>query len=354
MIRSYFSQRVAAISVAVFLMPLTPLAAAETTLSIGTAGITGVYFPAGGAICRLYSLDSKKRGMKCGVESTEGSIANLEALQKGDIDIGITQSDWQYHAYNGTGDFAKKGPNRELRSLFSLHSEPFTIVARTDAGIKKFEDLKGKRINIGNPGSGMRATMEMVMHAYGWTHKDFSLVSELKAMDQGQALCENHVDAIVYAAGHPNGAIQEVTGSCPTQLISVSGPVIDKLIQTNPFYSYVVIPGRMYRGNPDDIYTFGVKATVVSTESVSSQEMYHVVKSVFDRFDDFKTLHPVFATLNKVDMVLDGNSAPLHEGALRYFKEMGLYEQALDAQQKKGIPDSLAETKAKKKFSDRY
>ncbi len=314
------------------LLPFTSNASDEKILTIGTANVTGVYFPAGGAICRLFNVSSKEHGTRCVVESTEGSIYNLDALRKGELDIGITQSDWQYHAFNGTGDFLKQGPNRDLRSIFSLHSEPFTVVARMDANINKFEDLKGKRINIGNEGSGMRATMEMVMRAYGWGHKDFSLVSELKAMDQGQALCDNHVDAIIYAAGHPNGAIQEVTSSCPTKLISVNGPVIDKLIESNPYYSYVVIPGGMYKGSPEDIYTFGVKASVVTSASVPSDEIYHLVKSVFDHFDDFKTLHPVFSTLDKVQMVLDGNSAPLHDGAMRYFKEVGLYQQALEEQ----------------------
>jgi uncharacterized protein len=320
--------------IALALMAMPALAVSDQKmLTIGTAGVTGVYFPAGGAICRLFNIDNKEHGTKCVVESTEGSIANIDALKAGDIDVGIVQSDWQYHAYNGSGYFHDKGANRDLRSVFSLHSEPFTVVARVDAGIKKFEDLKGKRVNIGNPGSGMRATMEVLMRAYGWSYKDFAEVKELQAMDQGQALCENHVDAIVYAAGHPNGAIQEITGSCPTKLISVSGPVVDKLIESNPFYGYVTIPGGMYRSNRYGVKTFGVRASVVTTTAVPSDEIYHLVKSVFNHFDDFKTLHPVFSTLDKVSMVLDVNAAPLHDGAMRYFKETGLYDQALAVQE---------------------
>lgn len=301
-------------------------------LSVGTANVTGVYFPAGGAICRLFNTSTQEHGTRCVVESTGGSISNLEGIRKGNLDVGVSQSDWQFHAYHGTGDFVGQGPNRELRSVFSLHSEPFTVVARKDSNITKFEDLKGKRLNIGNPGSGMRATMEMVMRAYGWKHSDFSLMSELKAIDQGSALCNNHVDAIVYAAGHPNGAIQEVTSRCATKLINVSGPVIDKLMRASPFYSYVKIPGGMYKGNPEDTVTFGVKATLVTSTKEDADTIYALVKAVFDHFDDFKTLHPVFSTLDKVDMVLDGNSAPLHEGALRYFKQTGLYEKALAKQ----------------------
>jgi uncharacterized protein len=304
-------------------------AQAETKITIGTAGVTGVYFPAGGAICRLIDTNTKQHGIDCLVESTGGSIYNLEALRKGELDLGVTQSDWQYHDVKGTGDFAGHGPDDKIRSVFSLHSEPFTVLARADAGIETFDDLKGKRVNIGNPGSGMRATMETVMRAKGWNHATFSKVSELKAADQGQALCDDKVDAIVYAAGHPNGAIQEVTSTCETRLIGVDGPVIDKLLKGSPYYSYTTIPGGMYAGSDEDTKTFGVKATLVTSADVDNEVIYQVTKAVFSRFDDFKTLHPVFSTLVPEQMVFDGNTAPLHEGAVRYYKESGLYDKAV-------------------------
>ncbi len=302
--------------------------AARKFITIGTAGVTGVYFPAGGAICRLVNIKRKEHGIKCSVESTGGSIYNLNAIRQGELDLGVAQSDWQYHAYNGTGNFEPQGKFDKLRSVFAMHGEPFTVVVRSDAGITKFEDLKDKRVNIGNPGSGMRATMEEVMQAYGWNRDSFALVSELKSSEQGQALCDNKVDAIVYAAGHPNGAIQEVTSTCDTKLIDVSGPVIDKLVETYPFYSYATIPGGMYKGNDSEVKTFGVKATFVSSSDVEPELIYETVKAVFDRFDDFKTLHPVFSTLKPENMIFDGNSAPLHEGAERYFRESGLLEKA--------------------------
>lgn len=313
------------VACALFMFAFTGQAqAANKFITIGTAGVTGVYFPAGGAICRLVNLKRKEHGIKCSVESTGGSIYNLNAIRQGELDLGVAQSDWQYHAYNGTGNFAAQGPFKKLRSVFSLHSEPFTIVARADAGINKFTDLKGKRVNIGNPGSGMRATMEVVMKAFGWKRSDFALVSELKAAEQGQALCDNKIDAIVYAAGHPNGAIQEVTSTCDTKMIDVVGKPIDKLVKDFPFYSYAVIPGNMYKGNDKPTRTFGVKATFVSSADVDDELIYQTVKAVFERFDDFKTLHPVFSTLDPVKMIFEGNTAPLHAGAKRYFKESGL------------------------------
>jgi len=315
--------------------------AANKFITIGTAGVTGVYFPAGGAICRLVNIKRKEHGIKCSVESTGGSIYNLNAIRQGELDLGVAQSDWQYHAYNGTGNFEPQGKFEKLRSVFAMHSEPFTVVARADAEIKEFTDLKDKRVNIGNPGSGMRATMEEVMKANGWTRDSFALVSELKASEQGQALCDNKVDAIVYAAGHPNGAIQEVTSTCDTVMIDVTGDAIDTLVNANPFYSFAEIPGGMYKGNDKPTKTFGVKATFVSSADVDNDLIYQTVKAVFDRFEDFKTLHPVFSTLQPEKMIFDGTSAPLHEGAKRYFAESGLLAKA-EALQK---GDAAADTK---------
>lgn len=310
------------------LMALQPAQAEEYRhITIGTAGVTGVYYPAGGAICRLVNRGrDKSHNIKCGVESTGGSIYNLNAIRQGELDLAVAQSDWQFHAYNGTALFEhnRMGADKDLRSVFSLHSEPFTIVARKDSGIKTFDDLKDKRVSIGNPGSGMRATMEIVMQAKGWQMDDFKRVFELKASEQGQALCDNNIDAMVYAAGHPNGAIQEVTSTCDAQIIPVEGPAIDKLVEEFPFYAYANIPGEMYAGNPNDVPTFGVKATFVSSERVDPDMIYHVVKAVFDNFDGFKALHPVFSTLEPAHMVYDGNTAPLHEGSRRYFEEKGL------------------------------
>lgn len=297
--------------------------AREKTITIGTAGVTGVYYPAGGAICRLVNRGRKEHGIRCLVESTEGSIANLKAVLGGQLDIGVAQSDWQYHAYEGDEDFSGTDEGKNLRSIFSLHSEPFTVLVRKDSGIKTFDDLKGKRVNIGNTGSGMRATMEEVMKHKGWSRSTFREVSELKAVSQGRALCDGKLDAIIYTAGHPNGAIQEVTSTCDTRLVDVTGPAIDKLMKEHPFYSKAVIPAGMYAGNDKDVTTFGVRATFFTSVDVDDDLIYEVVKAVFDNFENFKTLHPVFSTLEERQMIMDGNTAPLHEGALRYYVEHG-------------------------------
>lgn len=298
--------------------------ASDKFITIGTGGVTGVYYPAGGAICRLMNKGRKSHGMRCSVQSTEGSIDNIEQLKAGDIDIAVAQSDWQYHAYNGTDFFSNRKPLTELRSLFSLHSEPFTVVARKDANIKTFDDLKGKRVNLGSVGSGIRATMDFIMKQKGWNYSDFSEVSELSASEQTQALCENKIDVMVYAAGHPNGAIQEVTTTCDTVIIPVEGPEIDKLIEENPYYAYTTIPGGMYIGTDGDVKTIGVKATFVAMKDLDNEVVYQLVKAVFDNFNSFRTLHPVFEILDPQRLVHEGNTAPLHPGAAKYFKEKGM------------------------------
>ncbi len=298
--------------------------AEQTFITIGTGGVTGVYYPTGGAICRLVNKGRKEHGIRCSVESTGGSVYNINTIRAGELDMGVAQSDWQFHAYNGTSKFEEAGPFKELRAVFSVHPEPFTVVARADSGIKTFQDLKGKRVNIGNPGSGQRGTMEVLMGALGWTNADFKLASELKAAEQSRALCDNKIDAMVYTVGHPAGSIKEATTSCDSVLVEVAGPEVDKLVADNDYYRKATIPGGMYRGSDSDVMTFGVGATFVSSSNVPDDVVYQVVKAVFENFDDFQKLHPAFGNLKKEEMIKDGLSAPLHPGAARYYKEAGL------------------------------
>ncbi|MCG8547435.1 MAG: TAXI family TRAP transporter solute-binding subunit [Alphaproteobacteria bacterium] len=305
------------------LMPTASEAADRKFISIGTGGVTGVYYPTGGAICRLVNRGRKSHGIRCSVESTGGSVYNINTIRAGELDFGVAQSDWQYHAYNGTSKFKDKGPFKELRAVFSVHPEPFTVVARADSGVKSFQDLKGKRVNIGNPGSGQRGTMDIVLKAMGWSKKDFKLASELKSAEQSQALCDNKIDAMVFTVGHPSGSIKEATTSCASVLVNVTGPAIDKLVKDNDFYRTATIPGGMYSGTKNDTKTFGVGATFVSSSKVPDKVVYEVVKAVFENFDRFKKLHPAFKVLKEKEMIKDGLSAPLHPGAAKYYKEKG-------------------------------
>ncbi|WP_299779113.1 TAXI family TRAP transporter solute-binding subunit [uncultured Roseobacter sp.] len=307
-------------------MLTAPVAMAEEFITIGTGGVTGVYYPTGGAICRLVNKGRKEHGIRCSVESTGGSVYNINTIRAGELEFGVAQSDWQYHAYKGTSRFEEQGPFEDLRAVFSVHPEPFTVVARADAGITSFADLKGKRVNIGNPGSGQRGTMEVVMEKMGWSTSDLALASELKAAEQSAALCDNQIDAMIYTVGHPSGSIQEATTACDSVLVEVSGAEIDALIGDNSYYRSAKIPGGMYRGTDGDVATFGVGATFVTSASVSEDAVYAVVSAVFDNFEDFKKLHPAFANLTAEEMATAGLSAPLHPGAAKYYKEKGWVE----------------------------
>ena len=298
----------------------------QTFIAIGTGGVTGVYYPTGGAICRLVNRGRSEHGIRCGVESTGGSVFNINAIRGGELEFGVAQSDWQFHAFNGTSRFEEQGAFEGLRAVFSVHPEPFTVVARADAGISTFEDLQGKRVNVGNPGSGQRGTMEVLMGAMGWTMDDFAVASELQAAEQSQALCDNNIDAMIYTVGHPSGSIQEATTACDSVLVTVANEAVDQLVADNTFYRTATIPGGMYRGNDEDIQTFGVGATFVTSADVPEEVVYEVVSAVFENIDQFRSLHPAFANLDASEMANDGLSAPLHPGAERFYKEAGMLQ----------------------------
>ena len=304
-------------------MALGGAASAQEFISIGTGGVTGVYYPTGGAICRLVNKSRKEHGIRCAVESTGGSVYNINTIKAGELEFGVAQSDWQYHAFNGTSRFADN-PFPDIRAVFSVHPEPFTLIVRGDSGIASFEDIKGKRINVGNPGSGQRATMEVVMDAFGIGMGDLALATEYKGSEMAKQLCDGNIDAMIYTIGHPAAAIKEATTTCDARLVSVTGAAVDKLVADNPFYRVAVIPGGMYAGTDGDTTTFGVGATFVTSASISEDAVYIVAKSVMENLEDFRQLHPAFANLKAEEMISDGLSAPLHPGAEKAYKELGL------------------------------
>ncbi|MEO0544968.1 MAG: TAXI family TRAP transporter solute-binding subunit [Pseudomonadota bacterium] len=304
----------------------TSVSAQQQFFSIGTGGVTGVYYPTGGAICRLVNQNRRDHGFRCSVESTGGSIFNINTVRSGELEFGVAQSDWQFHAYNGTSRFEEAGAFEDLRAVFSVHPEPFTLIVPGDSEVDSFDDLKGLRVNVGNPGSGQRATMEVVMAAFGIEMSDFAVATEFQGAEMAQALCNGQIDAMIYTVGHPAAAITEVSTTCDAKLIDVTGPEIDKLIEDNSYYRTAVIPGGMYNGTDEDVTTFGVGATFITSAAVDEEIVYTVVKGVFDNFSDFTGLHPAFNNLSEDAMISDGLSAPLHDGAVRYYRERGWVE----------------------------
>jgi TRAP transporter TAXI family solute receptor len=304
-------------------LPAGVAQAQQKYITIGTGGVTGVYYAAGGAICRLVNKDRKVHNIRCSVESTGGSVFNINTIKAGELDMGVAQSDVQFNATKGVGQFKDAGAFGDLRAVFSLHPEPFTVLSRKEANVKSFNEFKGKRFNVGNPGSGTRASMEELLGAMGWKMSDFALASELKADEHGPALCDGKIDGFFYAVGHPSANIQDPTTTCGAKLVSLTGAAVDKLVKERPYYARATIPGGLYPNNPQATETYGVLATFVSSAKTPPESIYAVVKAVFDNFDEFKKLHPALANLKPETMIKDGLSAPLHDGAVKYYKEKG-------------------------------
>ncbi|MDO5658711.1 MAG: TAXI family TRAP transporter solute-binding subunit [Paracoccus sp. (in: a-proteobacteria)] len=300
--------------------------AQQQFVTIGTGGVTGVYYAAGGAICRLMNQTRADHGFRCSAESTGGSVFNLNAMRQGEFDFGMVQSDWQFHAYEGSSSFADAGPYEELRAVFSIHPEPVTLLARADSGITDLASIAGKRVNIGPAGSGTQATVDLLLDGSGMSRSDLALAAELRPDEQGPALCDNQIDAFFFAVGHPSANIADPTTTCGAKLIPVEGAGVDTLVEENPYYAKVDIPGGLYTGNDDAVPTFGVLATLVTSSNVPDEAVYNLVKSVFENMDTFRGLHPAFANLDPERMVEDGLSVPLHPGAEQFYREQGWIE----------------------------
>ncbi len=304
-------------------------AAAQKFIAIGTGGPTGVYFVVGNAVCRVVnkqSLIDMKRGkgsaVKCSAPSTGGSVYNMNSIISQDFDLGIVQSDVQYEAFKGSGNFEGK-PFKKLRALFSVHPEPFQILVSKDSKINKWADLKGKRVNIGNPGSGQRGTFETLMIANNIDASFFGKVTELTSTEQSKALCNGNIDAYGYTVGVPNAGVAQAADGCSARIITLDTPEIKKLIADTPYFSDATIKKGVYSTVTEDVKTFGVTATVVSSSDISKETIYKVVRAVFENLEEFKKLHPSFAGLDPKDMIKNGLSAPLHPGAAKYYKEKG-------------------------------
>ena len=302
--------------------------------TIGTGGPTGVYFQTGNAICKMLHKSAisadhgRKKGTakayRCTAPSTGGSNYNIGQIKDGEFQFGVAQSDWQFHAYNGSSKW-EGNQFSNLRAVFSVHNEPFQIWASKKSKIKDFKSLKGKVVNIGNPGSGQRGTMEELMKAQGVDNGYFKSVTELTSSEQVKALCDGKIDAFGYSVGFPNGAMEQAaTCKAKASPINLTGSPIQGLIDGADYYAKAVIPKGTYSNQKKDATTFGVKATVVTSADVSEELVYLVTKAVMENFDDFKAQHPAFSFLKKEDMIKAGLSAPLHPGAIKYYKEAGL------------------------------
>lgn len=294
-------------------------------VTIGTGGVTGVYYPTGGAIARLVNAKRDTYHLRVSVESTGGSVFNINALAGGDLDFGIAQADRAYQAVHGQAEWKDKGPRKDLRAVCSLYPEMVTLVAAEDSGIRELKDMKGKRVNIGNPGSGTRGNAIAVIEAAGLDWEKDLKAEGLKASEAPTMLQDGRIAAFFYTVGHPSGAIKEATAGVRRRARFVPLTGMDKLIDAHPYYSAAEIPVKLYpkAANKKDVPTLGMKTVLLTSASVPDGVVYAVTKEIFENLDGLRKMHPALARLKKAEM-LKGLSAPLHPGAARYYREAGL------------------------------
>ncbi|MGN5030761.1 TAXI family TRAP transporter solute-binding subunit, partial [Aeromonas rivipollensis] len=292
-----------------------PLSATPAYVTIGTGALNGVYYPTGGAICRLLNDDSASHGLHCTVQSTSGSIANLAALAKGDIQLALVQSDVLYHAAHGSGPFAGQTPNDQLRSLLRLHKESLTLLASATSNISTLADIEGKRVDLGAPNSGDRVTSRALLDAMGWQESQFAVPPVASASNRLEGLCNGTLDAAFLVAGHPNQGIGDLTGRCQARLIPIEGEQIDKLLTQYPYYERSRIGANLYPGQTSAVATFAVTAELVAEASLPETEV-RTLRDVLSRnLKQFTRLHPALTTLTPESMQA-GDILPLHPGML--------------------------------------
>ncbi|RVT86809.1 TAXI family TRAP transporter solute-binding subunit [Rhodobacteraceae bacterium CCMM004] len=313
-------RRTVAIAVALW-AGLTAAAGAED-IRVGTGGVTGVYYPVGSGLCRMVNRTRGDHGLRCSVVATEGSVANARGLAEGELSLAIVQSDVQAMAVSGAGVFRGAGVP-QLRALFSLHPEPVHLMVRGDARIAGPGDLAGKRVSLAREGSGSRVIAEVLLAAAGLSADDLAVAAELLPSEQAKALCADTLDATVWTAGVPNGATADATEACDVRIVPLDGPSTAGLLAGSFHYGAATIPGGLYRGNPDDIATWGPRATLVTTDALSEAAGYALVRAVFEAFETFRAVHPALADLDPEAMATTALIAPIHPGAERYFRERG-------------------------------
>jgi len=299
--------------------------AATQYVTIGTGGVTGVYYPTGGAISKLVNKKRNDYNLRMTVESTGGSVFNVNALMNGDIEMGVVQSDIQWQAFNGKGEWEGK-PQSKLRAMFAIHPEAVTILSAADKNIKSVADMKGRIVNIGAPGTGQRVNAVDLFQTAGIDVDKEIKAEGLKPAEAAGMLQDGRIDAFFYTVGHPNGSIKEaVAGARKVAFVPVSNDLVKKLVAAQPYYAPAMIPVSQYPGvaNKTDVPTFGVKATICTSADVPADVIYNITKEVFENLDELRKLHPALEVLTRENM-LEGLSAPLHPGAEKYLKEAGL------------------------------
>lgn len=289
------------------------------TINIGSGSHNAMYYPVASAICEVFNEHNQDKNVVCKAQTSKGAEYNLSAIENGEFEIGISEANFQYDAYMGYKQFTGN-PHKKLRTLFGVHDEYLTIIAKKDSGINSFSDLKGKKVNIGNVGSGSRTLFEQMIKRLGWTLKDFKEIYGENGSDINKVLCsDGQADAAVYIVGHPNRSFDSVLSNCNTKLISLSKDEVKKFISLAPedFFS-ATITQNTYTSNPNEVQTFASRTILSASENIDPEIIYNFVKIINENKDELIKKQPSLATIDffeKNNLKL----APKHQGVLKYF-----------------------------------
>ncbi|MEO0367593.1 MAG: TAXI family TRAP transporter solute-binding subunit [Pseudomonadota bacterium] len=301
-----------------------PVKDENSHIYIGTGSVQGVYFPIGGVICRLLNRHKLQHKIRCTLESTGGSINNLKELRDGNFDIVVAQSDWHHHAYHGTSTFEKYGENKELRSVFALEADPLALIVKKDSEITTFEDLEDRIVSLGYSRSLQHRIIDDYLDVIGWTEERFKQVVLMSDSKQATALCTDQVESILLLSSSLEDHLKDLPADCELRFLPLSGDGVKQVIAKYPYYRSGLISKDMYPGGEEDVMSFGLGATFVALESTSPKAVYHVVKEIVENFKDFKSLHPSLQMISASELPKAGLTAPLHSGAIRYYREARL------------------------------
>jgi TRAP transporter TAXI family solute receptor len=313
------AQRMLVALTAALTIGLPTAALAQGFFTIGTGGVTGVYYPVGGATAKI--VNDAGVGLRLTVESTGGSVFNIKAIEAGQLDLALAQSDVVFQAYNGEVEFAG-APVQNLRTVMGLHAEPMHLVCDADANVSEFRDIAGKRVSIGNPGSGILNTVQAMLASVGMSEADFR-PEYLRAAEAPDFLRDGRLDCFFYTVGIGGAAIRDITATSDVNLVPLDDEEFQGLIDEAPYYAFATVPAGTYDGQDEEVTLFGVKALFVTSTDMSEEQVYAIVKAVLDNMAAFQATHPALADLTPSDF-LSGLAAPLHDGAERAFQEAGL------------------------------
>lgn len=289
---------------------------AKKFINIATGGTAGTYYPLGGAIAEI--LNKSIPGVNASAQSTGASVANINMLADGSVDIAFVQNDIAFYAANGTEMFKDKKV-AGLKGLAALYPETIQIVALEKTGIKDLAGLKGKRVAVGAAGSGTEANARQILEAYGITYKDIN-PQYLSFAEAANNLKDGNIDAAFLTAGFPTAAVQDVAAQHKIVLLPVAAEKADALIQKYPFYTKITIPANTYPNQDKEVATVAVMSMLAVTDKMDAEMAYNIVKAIYSNKDRLAAAHAIGKMITK-ETAQKGMSIPLHPGAEKYFKE---------------------------------